>query len=240
MRAVFKEDEEEAEDLAPPPLQQDRELTLSSATLLAIFYGLVLICAVFFGLGYTLGRHAPFEPGQLTQPAPGSLAAAPIAGGTDYSSKPSAAAHSGQPQSSPAEATPASQPDGQQDEPQTNENTADAVSTAEPKTAYPAIVHKDLAREPAPALPPTAGKPVAAQAIPAPAVSMMVQIAAVSNPADADVLVSALHKHGYTVTVRREPNDALMHVQVGPFSSRADAVAMRQKLLSDGYNAILK
>jgi len=27
---------------------------------------------------------------------------------------------------------------------------------------------------------------------------------------------------------------------VGPFSNRADAIAMRQKLLGDGYNAILK
>jgi DedD protein len=68
----------------------------------------------------------------------------------------------------------------------------------------------------------------------------MVQIAAVSNPADADVLVNALRKRGYSATVRHQPGDSLMHVQVGPFSARTDAVAMRQKLLSDGYNAILK
>jgi DedD protein len=68
----------------------------------------------------------------------------------------------------------------------------------------------------------------------------MVQIAAVSNPADADVLINALHKRGYSVNARHEPADALIHVQIGPFSSRADAVAMRQKLLGDGYNAILK
>jgi cell division septation protein DedD len=68
----------------------------------------------------------------------------------------------------------------------------------------------------------------------------MVQIAAVSNAADADVLVSALHRRGYTVTVRHDPADTLTHVQIGPFADRADAVAMRQKLLGDGYNAILK
>jgi cell division septation protein DedD len=67
-----------------------------------------------------------------------------------------------------------------------------------------------------------------------------VQIAAVSNPDDAEVLVSALRRRGYAVTVRREPLDGLMHVQVGPFSNRNDAMAMRQRLLNDGYNAILQ
>jgi len=68
----------------------------------------------------------------------------------------------------------------------------------------------------------------------------MVQIAAVSNAADADVLLGALRKRGYSVGVRNQPGDALLHVQIGPFASRAEAIAMRQKLLGDGYNAILK
>jgi cell division septation protein DedD len=68
----------------------------------------------------------------------------------------------------------------------------------------------------------------------------MVQIAAISNPADADVLVRALQKHGYSVTIRHSATDTLLHVQVGPFANRADAIGMRQKLLADGYNAILK
>ena len=35
---------------------QDTEITLGTAKLLGIFFGLVMICAVFFALGYTLGR----------------------------------------------------------------------------------------------------------------------------------------------------------------------------------------
>jgi hypothetical protein len=31
-----------------------------------------------------------------------------------------------------------------------------------------------------------------------------------------------------------------LHVQVGPFVDRAQAISTRQKLLSDGYAAILK
>ena len=35
---------------------QDTEITLGTAKLLGLFFGLVIICAVFFALGYTLGR----------------------------------------------------------------------------------------------------------------------------------------------------------------------------------------
>ena len=34
----------------------DTEIALGTRSLLAIFFGLVLICAVFFGLGYSVGR----------------------------------------------------------------------------------------------------------------------------------------------------------------------------------------
>ena len=69
---------------------------------------------------------------------------------------------------------------------------------------------------------------------------IMVQIAAVSQPEDADVLMSALRKHGYAVGARREPLDGLIHVRIGPFKSRDEAEKWRQKLLSDGYNAIVQ
>jgi cell division septation protein DedD len=68
----------------------------------------------------------------------------------------------------------------------------------------------------------------------------MVQIAAVSHQEDADVLAGALRKHGYSVTEIRDAADNLIHVRVGPFSSRNDANAMRIRLLNDGYNAIVQ
>ena len=37
---------------------QDTEITLGTAKLLGLFFGLVIVCAVFFALGYTLGRKA--------------------------------------------------------------------------------------------------------------------------------------------------------------------------------------
>ena len=35
---------------------QDTEITLGTGKLLGIFFGLVIICAVFFGLGFSMGR----------------------------------------------------------------------------------------------------------------------------------------------------------------------------------------
>lgn len=68
----------------------------------------------------------------------------------------------------------------------------------------------------------------------------MVQIAAVANSDDADVLVTALRKRSYSVTASREPADGLIHVKIGPFNSRNEANRWRDKLLGDGYNAVVQ
>jgi cell division septation protein DedD len=68
----------------------------------------------------------------------------------------------------------------------------------------------------------------------------MVQIAAVSHQEDANVLVGALRKRGYAVSVSRDAADNQFHVRIGPFANRNDANAMRRKLLHDGYNAVVQ
>jgi cell division septation protein DedD len=68
----------------------------------------------------------------------------------------------------------------------------------------------------------------------------VVQVAAVSRKDDADLLVSALRAKGYSVAERNETQDKLIHIQVGPFTTRRDAESMREKLIVDGYNAIVK
>jgi cell division septation protein DedD len=68
----------------------------------------------------------------------------------------------------------------------------------------------------------------------------MVQIAAVGNAEDADVLATALRKRSYAVTAAREPGDGLIHVRIGPFASRDEASHWRDKLLGDGYNAVVQ
>src|ERR1700761_1618301 len=50
MRTLFDIDEEEELET------KASEITLGTASLLGIFFGLVLVCGVFFGFGYSLGR----------------------------------------------------------------------------------------------------------------------------------------------------------------------------------------
>jgi cell division septation protein DedD len=73
-----------------------------------------------------------------------------------------------------------------------------------------------------------------------PQATFLVQIASVSHVEDASVLVNALRKRGYTVTAQRKPEDGLIHVWIGPFSSRDEAHRWKLKLLDDGYNAIVQ
>jgi pilus assembly protein CpaC len=68
----------------------------------------------------------------------------------------------------------------------------------------------------------------------------MVQIMALSNNSDADAMVAALRRHGYNVAVTHEPQDSLLHLEVGPFADNSAAQAMRQRLLLEGYNATVK
>jgi DedD protein len=213
MNTTFDKEEDLAGPMHDP---HDREITLGSTTLLAIFFGLVLLCGLFFGMGYTLGRRSPV-PAAAESSDRGTATSIPA----DSRAKPSASAQAAAPLPV-VEETPV--PDAQPE-------AADTTDTTAPKPQVQEAVLQSSTVKPALTAPADAATP---------ANGIMVQIAAISNPADADVLVGALRKHGYTVTVRHEPSDALLHVQVGPFATRAEANAMRQKLLADGYNAILK
>jgi cell division septation protein DedD len=67
-----------------------------------------------------------------------------------------------------------------------------------------------------------------------------VQVAAVSKQEDAEALVDALKKKQYPASASTSSADKFFHVQLGPFSDIKEAEAMRARLISDGYNPILK
>jgi DedD protein len=217
------------------PEERDREISLGTSMILGIFFVLALLCAVFFGFGYSMGRHSAqvvagstdstaSVDGGGSKPSPAS----PVNHGVSAArqSEESAAITSDD-SAPPAKAVPAAVTRAQVS------NSA-AAPAAAPAPANPAVRAVSLGRPVAPAA--AAPAPVAVPGIG----SAVVQIAAVSHQEDADVLVSALKKRGYSVAIRQVPQDKLLHVQIGPFASRKDADAMRQRLLTDGYNAIVK
>ena len=227
--------------------RQDREISLGTGTILGIFFALALLCAVFFGFGYSMGRKSaqPTTPISAESATTGSISSSfkPSAGSSTFPSstsaslvpaKTSAAANMAPAKDPDAEiVTRVADSDGAVSTPRPHANTA---ATSAPRTQDSGVA---ALRQPAKNPPPFATSPQPSS-LAAPNGVAMVQVAAVSHQEDADVLVSALKKRGYDVYVRQEAQDHLLHVQLGPFGNKKDAESMRQRLLADGYNAIVK
>ncbi len=237
----------------------EREFTLSTGTVLGLFFGLALICAVFFGFGYSMGKKSATAAAVAVADANtgADTADAAAAGSTPSANKPSAGSpaiqeipgYQGQKGADTSARTPAAPA---KVAPAT---TATSVTVPMDDSAAPAKAKKPAASDPdgqvvgdGPKA--TLTRPVLTPATPAaqttavPAVAaggtVYVQISAVSHKEDADTLMAALRRRGYSVFTRPSDTDKLIHVQVGPFANKKDAEVMRQKLLGDGYNAILK
>jgi cell division septation protein DedD len=90
--------------------------------------------------------------------------------------------------------------------------------------------------------PEATSQPAANSATAAPATGgYFVQVAAVSKQDDADALVDALKKKQYPAFVATgSGSDKLFRVQLGPFVDVKNAETQRTRLISDGYNPILK
>jgi cell division septation protein DedD len=195
---------------------QDTEITLGTGKMLALFFGLVALCAVFFGMGYSLGRNS-------SRPVLAADAAGSPAAGVTRS----------------ANAKPATTDNS------TKPSDLTFYKTVEQKDANPQLTPADASSAPpAPALAQSTSTP-AQPAPPDPATigntsTYYVQVAAVTKEEDAQALVDALKKKQYPAFTNSATTDKLFHVQVGPYADIKDAEAMKAKLIGDGYNPILK
>jgi DedD protein len=186
------------------PTAEDTEITLGTGKMLALFFGLVALCAVFFATGFSLGRNSA-----LRVTGPEGVSETP----RDPRLRPSAVKMPG--------VEPASAPD----------------TTAKPSEDQPANQNPTVSTP----VPPPASGAVAPDPLTVPVTNgYYVQVAAVSKQEDADALVDALKKKQYPAFSANAPSDKLLHVELGPYSDLKDADIMRAKLISDGYNPILK
>lgn len=192
--------------------ETDTEITLGTGKMLVLFFGLVLLCALFFGMGFTMGKN--------------SVRSAPELLATPSGARPSAA-------NSQSTQTPT--PQAQPSAPSTS-SPADAGNSTNTNSATqqsPATNPDQNAQQPA-------GQPTGTPPGIPPGPGYTVQVAAVSKQEDADALVEALKGHQYAAFIAPQGADKLFHVQVGPFTDIKDAEATRAKLVADGYNPILK
>jgi DedD protein len=195
---------------------EDTEITLGTGKLLVLFFGLVAVCALFFALGYSLGRKS--EPMIATAGASGTP---PVSANATKAASGSAAPpmtfyKAVEQKEATPELTPAAD---------TKADSA-ATPTTAATPATPTQAPQSTAVDPNTTLPAT---------------GYFVQIAAVTKQEDAQALVDALKKKNYPAFVATQStSDKLFHVQVGPFSDVKDAEAMRTQLIGDGYNPMLK
>ena len=198
---------------------RDTEITLSTGKLLGIFFVLAIICGVFFTMGYLLGRStsAGGRTEIVSSVPSGSTAVKPTAG-----NKASQAPASTCPPDSPNCAAPSSGDSG---------GNAASAKTADTSASQPASSGKTAD---------SSNSQAAAADAKGQTGSFMVQVAAVSRQEDAEILKNSLQKKQYPVFIANSAGDPLFHVQVGPFTDRKDAEAMKVKLAGDGYNAIVK
>jgi DedD protein len=183
----------------PTATSEDTEITLGTGKMLLLFFGLVALCAVFFAMGFSLGRN--------------SVLKAPLAD-TAVAPQPPVEVRPSSVKSTPAVAavTPAAEKQDANQTPAVEPSSATTETTASTPAAAPAAVTNGY----------------------------YVQVAAVSKQEDADALVDALKRKQYPAFSAEAATDKLFHVQIGPYAEIKDAEAMRIKLVSDGYNPILK
>src|SRR6185437_8777981 len=196
---------------------RDTEITLSTGKLLGMFFALAIICGVFFTMGYLLGKSTSAGGRtEIVATVPSNSAGKPYAGNK-----------------TPEAVTQTCPPGSPNCEPIPTSDTSSSAKSPDQQTASQQPSGSKTADQSAAQSASTDGKNGAAS-------SFMVQVAAVSKKEDAEILVSALRKKQYPVFIANAAGDPLFHVQVGPFSDKKDAEAMRTRLSGDGYNAIVK
>ena len=197
----------------------DTEITLSTGKLLGIFFAIAIVCGVFFTMGYLLGKSTSAGGRtEIVSSVPSNSAAGkPYAGNK-----------------TPETTTQTCPPGSPNCAAATSADTSASAKSPDqqPGAAQPASGNKASEQ--------SATQPAGTDVKNGANSSFMVQVAAVSKQEDAEILVTALRKKQYPVFIANAAGDPLFHVQVGPFSDKKDADAMRTRLAGDGYNAIVQ
>jgi DedD protein len=191
-------------------VSEDTEITLGTGKMLILFFGLVALCAVFFGMGFSLGKNS-------ASPIGDSQAAT----GASSNVRPTA--------------VKATEPRAPSDL-----TFYKAVGQKDPNAELTAKPADPPANAPAKSPPADNDAPPDPTAVVSGQSNYFVQVAAVSKQEDAEALVDALKNKQYAAFAANMPGDKLFHVQVGPFSDIKDAESARGQLVKDGYNPILK
>ena len=184
------------------------ELVLGNRQLISVFLIVVILLAVFFSMGYIVGRNS--SPGATTETARNTVSTAPEA---TQKASPGAPATT---QETPV--TPA-------DEPPAGTHPEQPAPVREKPSAAPA------AKESKPAPPP---ERVSTPAPGEPGPGQYWQVVATARP-DAEIIAEALGKKGFHTLVTPAPKDGVFRVLVGPLKDAPEQAQARTNLEAAGF-----
>ena len=196
---------------------------------MGLFLGVVLLCGVFFTLGYVMGKtqfdavHA--APGSNGKPTP-TVVSAPTAKGKN--------------------GTPATATDPNWDNYDPTKKNNDEHMEPAPK-AVPGPLAPSAANS-KPALAPSAAKPVTPPVKQAgkyqpPAMlknALVLQVAAVTQQRDALEVADELQRKKFPAFIMTPTADSFYRVQIGPYADMAAAQAAMRALEQAGFKVIIK
>jgi DedD protein len=212
---------------------------LESRHLVGLFLGVVLLCGVFFTLGYVMGRT---QYGGAVHAADGFNSNVPSAS-VSPKSKPALAAKN----------APAPLDNGGWDFYDNKKSASDHLepapaappaSAAKAPASVPAVATKATNTPPAAATKTVAATPKQPPArFQAPAMgknSIVLQVAAVKLQRDALEMADAIQQKKFPAFVATSPADSFLHVQVGPYPDMAAAENAKRALEQLGFKPIIK
>ena len=202
---------------------------LESRHLVLLFLSVVLLCGVFFTLGYVMGHtqyggavHAADAPPKITTPA---TARNKETSSTPANSDPNWDNYDPTKKNADNHIEPAPKP-APKAVPATSSRTSNPPSTV-PVSAKSPI---SAAKRPAKYAPPASvGKN-----------SIVLQVAAVKQQRDALEMADELQKKRFPAFVTGSSADGYFRVQVGPYPDKGAADAARHSLEGAGFKAIIK
>jgi cell division protein FtsN len=234
----------------------DEQEGVSSRQLLAAFFAVVVLCAVFFSLGFFLGHQERSPQSALaTEQVPSSSSDAPPAVNTPDQAVSSGAAASpalgaSKGQGTAAAAPPESASPSSSAGLSTRETSAGSTA---PETQAPVAAPREEQVMGPPAQPtaeqqvalhtaaPAASVPSGARRVPP---GPLVQVAALTNEQDANDMLGVLRSRGYAALIltpqQAHARDNLFRVVAGPYKTRAQAEEARGKLAAAGFKPFIR
>jgi DedD protein len=200
---------------------------LESRHLVGLFLGVVLLCGVFFTLGYVMGRTqftGAVKADNVTKYA------APAVAASRSASKEAPVATNAKPAIEPCWADCG------------GGKTSDAAPAS--KTAVATAAKVEKGSNPAPLSPARSSsatkEPVRFQSPALSRNSIVLQVAATKQQRDALDMADILQKKKFPSFVANSPADSFYHVQVGPYPDLASAENAKRALEQLGFKSIIK